>query len=385
MIHRIIKSKIEESLSFFPAVGILGPRQVGKTTLAKQVLEETQNSIYLDLEKAKDRAKLREPELFLEQFKDRLVCLDEIQRAPELFQELRSLIDEHRTPARFMILGSATVDLLRQSSETLAGRIAYHDLSPLTVIETGHEKMIHHWVYGGFPDSFLAPTPDLSQSWRDNFIRTFLERDIGSLGLNLPSEQLRRFWTMLSHHHSGILNKSNFSKSLGVSVPTVQRWLDLLVQTFMVRSLRPYSSNTKKTLVKSPKVYIRDSGILHQLLGLSNYEDVMGHTISGASWEGYALENILESMRDWDASFYRTQNGAELDLILEKGGKRIGVEFKLSSSPKVEKGSHFAREDLGLELIHVITPSGEGERVGEHVRIDSPKTFLEFVKPHNSP
>lgn len=380
MIHRIIKSKIEESLSFFPAVGILGPRQVGKTTLAKQVLGNIQNSLYLDLEKAKDRAKLREPELFLEQFKDRLVCLDEIQRAPELFQELRSLIDEHRTPARFMILGSATVDLLRQSSETLAGRIAYHDLSPLTVIEAGHEKMIHHWVYGGFPDSFLAPTPELSQSWRENFIRTFLERDIGSFGLNLPTEQLRRFWTMLSHHHAGILNKSTFAKSLGVSVPTVQRWLDLLVQTFMVRSLRPYSSNAKKTLVKSPKIYIRDSGILHQLLGLSNFEVLMGHTISGASWEGYALENILESMRDWDAYFYRTQNGAELDLILEKGGKRIGVEFKLSSAPKVEKGSHFARKDLGLDLIHVITPSGEGDRVSEHVQIDSPKTFLESAK-----
>ena len=377
MIHRNLTSKIQESLSFFPAVAILGPRQVGKTTLAKQILKSVPNSVYLDLEKAKDRAKLTEPELFLGQFKNRLVCLDEIQKTPELFQELRSLIDEHRIPGRFMILGSATVELLRQSSETLAGRIAYHDLSPLTVLEAGSEKMIHHWVHGGFPDSFLAPTPSLSQSWREDFIRTFLERDIASFGFNLPSEQLRRFWSMLSHHHSGVLNKSNFAKSLGVSVPTVQRWLDLLVQTFMVRSLRPYSTNTKKTLVKSPKIYIRDSGILHQLLGISNFEDLMGHTIAGASWEGYALENILESMSGWDAYFYRTQNGAELDLVLEKGNKRVGVEFKISSVPKVEKGSHFAREDLGIDLIHVITPTGEGDRISKHIRIDSPKTFLE--------
>lgn len=377
MIKRNINKGLDNSLSYFPAVAILGPRQVGKTTLAKQVLGKYPGSVYLDLEKSKDREKIRDADFFLSQFKDQLVCLDEIQKTPDLFQELRSLIDEHRKPARFLILGSASMDLLRQSSETLAGRIAYHELAPLTTQEIEMDDNINLWIRGGYPDSFLAPAETLSLAWRENFIKTFVERDIASLGFNLPSEQLNRFWSMLAHHHGGILNKSAFAKSLGVSVPTVQRWLDLLVQTFMVRSLKPYFANSKKTLIKSPKIYIRDTGILHQLLGLNNFEDVMGHTISGSSWEGFALENVLNSLQGWKSYFYRTQNGAEIDLVLEKGSKRLGVEFKLSSSPKIEKGSHIAREDLGIDVLHVITPNGEGDRINPYVWIESINTFLE--------
>jgi uncharacterized protein len=376
MIERRLKNQIEKSLSFFPAVGILGPRQAGKTTIAKEVLKSYPDSIYLDLEYSPDRSKLEEPAFYLEQNKNKLICLDEIQRQPELFPELRSLIDRHRIPARFLILGSASVDLIKQSSETLAGRIGYHDLTPLTLSEVECSQMIHHWICGGFPTSFLAPDVEFSTDWRENFIVTFLERDIVNLGFDLSSEQLRRFWTMLAHQHSGILNKRVYAEALGVSAPTVQRWLDLFEHTFMIRVLQPFSSNAKKRLVKSPKVYVRDTGILHQLLRLEGFDDVMGHTIAGVSWEGYAIENILSEMKGWEASYYRTKSGAELDLVLEKGGKRIGVEFKLSSAPKVERGTHIAREDLGMDLIHVITPSGEGDQISPHLRIDSPMTFL---------
>lgn len=380
MIKRSLKTHIEKSLSFFPAVGILGPRQAGKTTIAKDVLKSFPNSIYLDLEFSKDRVKLEDPAFYLEKNQDKLICLDEIQRVPELFPELRSLIDRNRNPARFLILGSASIDLIRQSSETLAGRIAYHDLTPFTLLEIDENKMLNHWVYGGFPMSFLSPEAEISSDWREAFIMTFLERDIANLGFYLSSEQLRKFWTMLAHQHSGILNKQVYAESLGISATTVQRWLDLFVHTFMVRVLPSYSTNAKKRLVKSPKVYIRDSGILHQLLRLQNFDDIMGHTIAGASWEGYALENILAELKGWDASFYRTKSGAGLDLVLEKGGKRLAVEFKLSSAPTVGKGSHIAREDLGIDLVHIVTPTGEGEQISEHVRIDSPMTFLKKIK-----
>ena len=379
MLKRTLEDGIKKSLSFFPAVAILGPRQAGKTTVAKEVLKTFPNSIYLDLEKSSDREKLKDVEFYLGQHRDKLVCLDEIQRVPELFQELRALIDEHRVPGRFLILGSASQDLIRQSSETLAGRIAYHELTPLTILEIDPSQMLHHWIQGGFPSSFLSLEVQFSIEWRDNFIRTFLERDLSNLGFNLSSEQLRRFWTMLAHQHSSIINKQIYSEALGVSAPTVQRWLDIFSNTFMVRTLLPYSKNAKKRLVKSPKIYVRDSGILHQLLGLANFDEVMGHPVSGSSWEGYAIENILTELKGWNASFYRTKDGAELDLVIEKGGKMHGIEFKLSSSPKVERGSHIAREDLELDMIHVITPNGTGEQIRETLRLDSPVTFLNWI------
>jgi predicted AAA+ superfamily ATPase len=377
MIRRNLKEKIEKSLSFFPAVAILGPRQSGKTTLAKQVLESYPDSIYLDLEKAVDRKKLEDPAFYLGQNKDKLICLDEIQRVPELFPEMRSMIDEQRVPARFLILGSASQDLIRQSSETLAGRISYHELNPLALSEIDQTQMIHHWICGGYPDSFLSPEIEFSIEWRDNFIRTFLERDIASLGFNLSPEQLGRFWTMIAHQHSSVLNRQIYAESLSVSSPTIQRWIDIFSNTFMVRSLLPYSNNSKKRLVKSPKLYIRDSGLLHQLLGIESFDDLMGHPISGPSWEGYAIENILTEMKGWESSFYRTKNGVELDLVISKGGKKYGLEFKLSSSPKIERGNHIAREDLDLETIHIITPEGSGEQINQHICIDSPLTFLE--------
>lgn len=383
MLKRNITENIKKSLSFFPAVAILGPRQTGKTTLAKEVLKDFKNSIYLDLEKSSDREKLKDAEFYLNQHKDKLVCLDEIQCVPELFQEMRALIDEYRCPARFLILGSASQDLIRQSSESLAGRISFHELTPLTIMEIDPSQWMHHWIHGGFPLSYLSPNTDFSAEWRDNFIRAFLERDLSNLGFNLSPMQLRRFWTMLAHQHSGILNRQVYTESLGISTPTVQRWLDIFSNTFMTRMLHPFSANLKKRLVKSPKVYVRDSGILHQLLRLTDFDQVMGHPISGPSWEGYAIENILVELKGWDAFFYRTKEGAELDLILEKGGKLHGLEFKISSTPKVERGSHIARKDLGLDYIHVVTPTGTGEQISESLIHDSPVTFLNRLLEKN--
>ncbi len=380
MIERNITAKIKRSLSFFPTVAILGPRQAGKTTIAKRVLEDFENSIYLDLEKSSDRDKLNEPEFYLNQHKEHLVCLDEIQRVPEIFEELRALIDEHRVPGRFLILGSASQDLIQQSSESLAGRISYHELTPLTISEIESSKTLHHWVHGGFPLSYLAPDQDFSMEWRSNFIRTFLERDLNSLGFNLSPEQLGRFWTMIAHQHSGIINRQVYTESLGVSTPTVQRWLDIFSNTFMIRSLQPYSTNIKKRIVKSPKIYVRDSGVLHQLLGLKDFDQLMGHPICGPSWEGYAIENILTELHDWNGFYYRTKNGNEIDLILEKGGIKHGIEFKLSSSPKVEKGTYLAMSDLDIDVVHVVIPNGKGEQISKTVRLDSPTTLINFIK-----
>jgi predicted AAA+ superfamily ATPase len=379
-IQRILSSEIKESLEFFPVVAILGPRQCGKTTLAKEIIAKFPKSIYLDLELHTDLQKLEDPEFYLTKHNDKLICIDEIQLKPNLFPLLRAIIDQNRQPGRFLILGSASQDLIKQSTETLAGRIDYYELSPFMREEIEHDAETDHWIKGGFPDSFLSRSDKMSLRWRSSFIRTFLERDLSNLGFNLSPQSMHRFWIMLAHCHSTVLNKVTLSNSLGVSSQTIQSWMDVFEQTFMMRVLRPYSSNTKKRLVKSPKVYIRDSGILHKLLDLDSFDHVMGHPISGASWEGYAVENILVKMNDWKASFYRTSNGAEIDLILEKRDLKLAIEFKISSSPKVEKGSYLAMEDLGIDVIHVIVPNGSGEQISPKVRIDSILTFLDLYK-----
>lgn len=351
MIDRHIKNRLLEAIDSAPAVALLGPRQVGKTTLALSI-GETRPSVYLDLESASDRAKLADPESYLGSHEDELVILDEVHRAPELFQSLRGLIDrgrrKGRLAGRFLLLGSASVDLLQQSGESLAGRIAYLELSPLDALEAPPNQLETLWARGGFPSSFLAASDAASFRWRQNFIRTYLERDIPQLGPRMPAETLRRLWTMLAHNQSDLLNAANLARALSVDGKTIARYLDLLVDLLLVRRLAPWHHNAGKRLVKSPKVYVRDSGIVHALLRLPTLDDVLGHPVAGGSWEGFVIESLLAASPDGtDASFYRTSAGAEIDLILTLPGNVLwAVEIKRGSAPKVERGFHLACADL---------------------------------------
>ena len=363
-------------LDQFPAVALLGPRQTGKTTLSVLVAKE-RASVYLDLEAFADREKLSDQALFLTAHEDRLVILDEVQRMPDLFQSLRGLIDEGRSrgfrAGRFLLLGSASGDLLRQSGESLAGRIAYVELPPFNLLEVGAEAGEKLWVRGGFPDSFLAKSDAASAIWRENFISTYLERDIPQLGLRVPAETLRRFWTMLAHGQGGLFNAAHLARSLGVGGATVARYLDLLVDLLLIRRLAPFHANVGKRLVKSPKVYLRDSGIVHALLGLDDRDAVLGHPVAGGSWEGFVLETLLGAAPDrTKAWFYRTAAGAEIDLVLEMpGGGLWAVEIKRGLAPTLERGFHHARQDLEPErsfLVYSGTdryPKGDGvEAIG---------------------
>jgi predicted AAA+ superfamily ATPase len=345
---------------------------VGKTTLAKQILEG-QPSIYLDLEQPADREKLSDAALYLAGHADKIVILDEIQRAPELFQTLRGLIDRDRRPGRFLLLGSASIELLRQSGESLAGRIAYVELAPFDALEVDAHAQMRLWVRGGFPDSFLAGSDEASAVWRANFIRTYLERDIPQLGPRVPAETLRRFWTMLAHAQGGLLNAASLASSLGIDAKTVSRYLDLLVDLLLVRRLQPLHANVGKRLVKSPRTYVRDSGIVHALLGLDDQEAVLGHPVAGGSWEGFVVDNLLAVLPERsNAAFYRTSGGAEIDLVLELPGSRLwAVEIKRSLTPTPARGFHHACLDLKPERRFIVyageeayVKSGEIEVVG---------------------
>ena len=352
---RLLRARLDQ----FPAVALLGPRQVGKTTLAELVAEE-RASVYLDLEDAADRAKLSDAALYLSGHDDRLVILDEVQRVPELFQTLRGLIDKGRRrdirAGRFLLLGSASIDLLKQSGESLAGRIAYIELEPFNVLEVDGDAREELWIRGGFPDSFLAENNEASTVWRENFLRTYLERDIPQLGPRVPAETLRRFWTMLAHLQGSTLNAAQLARGLAVDGKTVARYLDLLVDLLLVRRLSPLCPNVGKRLVKSPKVYVRDCGIVHTLLGLDDRDAVLSHPVAGGSWEGFVLENLLgvapERVKPW---FYRTAAGAEIDLVLEMPGGRLwAIEIKRGLAPKLDKGFHHARQDLKPERSFVV-------------------------------
>ena len=333
-ISRLLEKQLNESLSFFPVVAILGARQVGKSTLAKMVLKTNDNVVYLDLEKPSDLTKLNNPELYFSQQKGKLICLDEIQRKPEFFSILRSIVDQNKRAGQFLILGSASIDLLNQSSESLAGRIDYLELAPF--LEPEIDDFFKYWIRGGFPDSYLAPSHDLSERWRENFIKTFLERDIPQLNFRIPAENLRRFWQMCAHYHGQLLNYSSIGKSLNLSHTTIRHYMDVMQSTFMMRLLPPFHTNKKKRLVKAPKVYIRDTGILHRLLKLSTFDDCAGHPVFGASFEGLVIENIAMNFPDWELSFYRTQSGAEIDLILNKGTHCIAIEIKATKAPQIK-------------------------------------------------
>lgn len=352
MITRLAFDAVSQALSRQASVALLGPRQAGKTTLALAIAEQMP-SIYIDLEDPVGRAKLADPVLFLSQYENVLVILDEIHRTPEIFQALRGLIDQGRRKGkrtgRFLLLGSASMDLLRQSGESLAGRIAYVELDPLGVREVNQEQEQRLWVRGGFPDSYLAGSDADSLEWRKDMIRTYLERDVPAFGPRIPAETLRRLWTMLAHSQGGLFNASRLASGLGVKGQTVSRYVDLLVDLLLVRALKPYQPNVGKRLTKSPKVYVRDSGLVHALLNIEDFNELSGHPVVGTSWEGFVIENLLATVpRRTQASFYRTSAGAEIDLILELPGKSgvWAVEVKHGLVPHTERGFHNACTDI---------------------------------------
>ena len=379
MISRNLHTLLAERLRQQPAVVLLGPRQVGKTTLAREVATSTPNALFLDLEREADRARLARPDLFLPRHRDRLVILDEVQTLPELFATLRPEIDADRRPGRFLLLGSASGALLRQSAESLAGRVAYLELTPFLLDEVAIDpkatvQAASLWLRGGFPRSFLAANDADSIAWRTDFLETFLARDLPQLGVTIPAETLRRFWRMCAHLHGQLFNASQLGSALGgVAHTTVGRYLDLLVDALMLRRLPPYAANIGKRLVKSPKVYVRDSGLLHALLGISSPEGSSGHPVAGLSWEGFVIEQVLAAAPGLaTAGFYRTSAGAELDLVVEHAGKRVGYEVKLSSAPTVSRGFWNACEDLGLERAYVVAPVLDPYPLAANVEVISP-------------
>lgn len=372
MINRRLLAVVENALAKFPAVALLGPRQAGKTTLARAVAEKYPASLYLDLERPSDLAKLTDPELLLTRHADRLVVLDEIQRQPELFSVLRALIDENRRPGRFLILGSASPQLLRQASESLAGRISFHELAPFDVGEIlpNHAELSSFWLRGGYPLSWLAESDEASFAWRESFIATHLERDIPAFGIRVPGTTLRRFWQMLAHLHGQMWNASRLAAGFGISAPTVQHYLEILEATYMVRRLLPLHTNLGKRLVKSPKIYLRDSGLLHALLGVGSLDDLAGHPVVGASWEGWVLEQIAQLLgSQWQLSFYRTAMGAEMDVVTERGSRRMGFEIKFSSAPALSRGFWSAMNDLKLDQAYVVAPVEIGYPLAENVEV----------------
>jgi len=383
-VPRALQAQVEARLADFPIVAVLGPRQCGKTTLIQESVGDRSGVVYLDLERPSDLGKLRDPELFFSLHRSQgsasLFCLDEIQRVPEIFPLLRSLVDEERRNGQFLLLGSASRDLLRQTSETLAGRITYLELTPFLASElpAGEPGMLPRlWFRGGFPRSFLAASDASSRAWRESFVRTFLERDIPQLGFAVPAATLHRLWRMVAHVHGQTLNSSQLGAALGVSHTTFRSYLDLLTQTFMVRLLEPFATNEKKRIVKSPKVYLRDSGLLHSLLQIDSLDDLLAHPACGASWEGLVIENIVAAWPGWRPSFYRTTNGAEIDLILERGRRRLAIECKASTVPVVSRGFWNALDDLGIGEAWVIAPVAEPYPLRDGVTVAPLRTLLD--------
>jgi len=372
---KLIK-KIKTLLKNYPAVALLGARQVGKSTLAKEVLTQFKNSIYLDLELPREWNKLSDPEAFFEFHGPKLICLDEIQLKPNLFQILRGIIDQRKRKAQFLILGSAGRDLIQQSSQTLAGRIAFLDITPFNIQETGKSSFHKHWLRGGYPLSFLSQNDGLSLEWRYNYIRSFLERDIPQLGFNIPSKTLERFWTLLAHSQGQTLNSSKLGDILGKSSHTIKSYIDILEQTFVIRSLKPYIKNVKKRMVKSPKIYIRDTGLLHALLNIQTSDELFGNPIYGSSFESYVVENICYNLKNWNPYFYRTSSGAELDLVLEKAGRIIAIEIKASPSAKINRGFWTAIEDIKANQKYIISPIKDSYPIQKDVKITNLSDFL---------
>jgi predicted AAA+ superfamily ATPase len=378
MIPRKHTTTLEKYLDSFPVVAVIGPRQCGKSTLAKEFISNNQKWVYLDLERPSDIQKIADAEFFLSTLGSRRLCIDEVQLRPNLFPVLRSVVDARRENGRFLILGSASPELLQQGSETLAGRISFIELTPFTLNEIQHTIQYRdHWLKGGFPPSVLAASEAISMIWREDFIRTFIERDIILGHFRIQPSQINRLLTMCAHTQGQVFNISKICESLGVSRPTVQSLLDSLMHSFMLRKIEPFERNVKKRIVKSPKMFIRDSGILHALLGLETFDELFGNPIIGNSWEGYAVENVIAAFPRWNNFFYRTSNGAEVDLILERGNRRIVFEFKASLAPKLSQGFWNAVEDIKPESTYIVIPEGEPYAVNNNVTVIG---LGEFVK-----
>lgn len=384
MISRYIFNELLEILSEFPVLGIVGPRQVGKTTVAKLLLKEIdKETILLDLENPKDLAKLTDPMLFFENNQDKCIIIDEVQIKKELFPIIRAAIDQKREPSRFILLGSASPELIRDSSESLAGRIYYKELTPFHFEEiktlVSYQK---HWLNGGYPEVLLTESISKSKRWRRSFIQTYIERDLPMLGLHSKTTDIHRLFRMISHIHGQQLNVQLLSKSLGLSSPTIKKQIDFLESAFIVRLLEPYYFNISKRLVKSPKIFIRDTGLLHSLLEVDDMEHLFGHPVIGNSWEGYVIEQIYGVLPDGcTLNYYRTQQGAELDVIVSRNLIPIvGIEIKFNSNPKISIGNEISMNDLGLKHLYVVVPETDSYFLKPSIEFVSLNNILEIIK-----
>jgi uncharacterized protein len=379
---------LREALSEMSAAALLGPRQVGKTTLARMIGAERKGSLYIDLESADDLRRMEQPRAYLSAQAGRLTVIDEVQRAPHLFAELRGIIDERRRAGeragQFLLLGSASLDLVQQASESLAGRVAYVDMPPVSAAEaaTAGIDINRLWQRGGFPDSLTARNDTTSYAWRRNFIRSYLERDVPMFAPRMPTATVGRLWTMLANGQGSLLNASRLAQGLAVSVPTVMRYIDLLVDLMLVRRLHPWSGNLGKRLVRTPKVYVRDSGLVHALLEISEHDQLLGHPAVGPSWEGFVIENMIAAAGSASQPlFYRTVDGAEIDLVFERGGRpHVAIEVKRAAAPRIEKGFRIACEDLQVPHRIIVAATDSPYRASEEVEVHSPVSAMARVK-----
>jgi hypothetical protein len=385
MIQRIIENQVKLGLSFQPSVAILGPRQVGKTTFVKQLQGKlSKPSIYFDLERSSDLSKFQHDRLaFLETMQDQTVILDEIQRLPEIFPDIRSLIDQNRVPARFILLGSASFVLLKNTSESLTGRISYFEMTPLLFREiTPDSDYTKHWLWGGFPSAYLAPNFEQQQKWFEDFVRSYLERDLPQLGLSASPIQLRRLMMMIASIQGNLLNQTMLANSLGIRTILISTYLDFFEQSFLIRRIQPYFTNIGKRLTKSPKIYVRDSGLVHHLLSIHSYDGLLGHIVAGGSWEGYVIEQIISLLNFQQFPFfYRTADGAELDLVIEQDLQiKLAVEIKLSNSPALSKGTTIALQDLNNPPLLIVTPTADDYLLKPTISVCSIKTLTNNIQ-----
>lgn len=385
MIQRIIENQVKFGLSFQPSVAILGPRQVGKTTFVKQLQGKlSKPSIYFDLERSSDLSKFQHDRLaFLETMQDQTVILDEIQHLPEIFPDIRSLIDQNRVPARFILLGSASFVLLKNTSESLTGRISYFEMTPLLFREiTPDSDYTKHWLWGGFPSAYLAPNFEQQQKWFEDFVRSYLERDLPQLGLSASPIQLRRLMMMIASIQGNLLNQTMLANSLGIRTILISTYLDFFEQSFLIRRIQPYFTNIGKRLTKSPKIYVRDSGLVHHLLSIHSYDGLLGHIVAGGSWEGYVIEQIISLLNFQQFPFfYRTADGAELDLVIEQDLQiKLAVEIKLSNSPALSKGTTIALQDLNNPPLLIVTPTADDYLLKPTISVCSIKTLTNNIQ-----